>query len=501
MQRISISACALAVASAFGATAAYAAPTVSWNEPQSNELLTGNVVKSNCSVTGLRIRKVDFFVVNSSGAAKLVDTDTASGWNCEFDSRQFANGTYTLRAVAYDGSNVKATANRTVRISNGTTTTPPPTGSTNTPPTVNITAPAAGTTWKGYVNSTMCAATATDGDGIQKVEFFLNDKLVKSDGSNPYQCSIETSLYPNGTYQLIAKATDNKGGVATAQREVKIANGTVVTPPPPDDGGSVVGIDAADLMGGIMADVPFSSQSGYNAQVMGTYPSVSSIPEAGVTGSTLPNGETVRLGKQADPANSARKAVVFQLAPSDPNTSGSKRSEFKFPNNIEFGRTYWVAYKVFVSDWGTLPSSDVSIVGSQLHSGDSSAGYSPSFGVYAINGGRDYVIRVRGTGVSGTINYAQRPIPFGRWVDMVFKVRMSTDSSGVVQAWMDGQQIVNHQGANGWKTSYKDYIKFGYYNWTSFNSPRKVMMRNAVLVSDPTGSKYSAESLRAVVNK
>jgi hypothetical protein len=496
MQRTTLSACALAVAGAFAATASYAAPTVSWSKPSSGATLSGTVANSNCVVNGLRIKKVEFYVVNSSGTAKLVDTDTASGWNCDFDTKQFPNGSYTLRAVAYDGSNMKATANRSVKISNGTTST------TNTPPAVSITAPTAGATWTGYVDSSKCAATATDADGVSKVEFFLGTTLLKTDSTSPYQCSFESSTYKDGTYPLVVKATDSKGGVSTVQRDVVLKNGntgTTTTPTPtPTDTGS---IDAGDVMNAMLADSAFANQSGYNAQVMGQYPSVNSIPEAGIQGSTLPNGETVRLGKQADPANSARKAIVFQLAPSDPNTSGSKRAEFKMPNNIEFGKTYWAAYKVFVYDWGTLSTSEASIFGTQLHSGDSSAGYSPSFGVYAINAGRDMVIRVRGTGVSGTINYAQRPIAFGRWVDFVFKFRQATDSSGLVQAWIDGQQVVNHQGAFGWKTSYTDYLKFGYYNWSSFDSPRKVLMRNAVLVNDPSGSKYNADTLRAVINQ
>src|SRR5690349_10252816 len=112
MQRITWSACALAVGSAFAATASYAAPTVSWSKPSSGATLSGTVSASNCAVGGQRIRKVEFYVVNSSGTAKLVDTDTVSGWNCDFDTKQFPNGSYTLRAIAYDGSNMKATANR-----------------------------------------------------------------------------------------------------------------------------------------------------------------------------------------------------------------------------------------------------------------------------------------------------------------------------------------------------------------------------------------------------
>ncbi|HYE85941.1 MAG TPA: Ig-like domain-containing protein [Vicinamibacterales bacterium] len=493
MQRISISACALAVASAFAATAAYAAPTVSWKEPQSNELLTGNVVKSNCTVTGLRIRKVDFFVVNSSGVGKLVDTDNASGWSCEFDTRAFANGTYTLRAVAYDGGGGKATANRSVRISNGGTTPPPPTG--NTPPTVNLTSPQAGATLKGYVDSSMCAASASDTDGIEKVEFFLGDKLVKSDGTTPYQCSIDTKLYTDGTYQLIAKATDRRGGFATSQREVKIQNGSTQTPPPPPPPSAA--IDPADVLTVSLSDTLFSQQSGYNGQVMGTFPSVQSIPESGIHGPTMSNGESLRLGKEIDPANPARKALAFALAPNDPTTSGSKRSEFKFPKNIDFGSTYWTAFRLFVPDWGTLNSDDQAVFGTQLHTGATGSGTClPAFSMTAVNNGRDFRLHARGAGARTDL--AVKPIPFGRWADFVFKFRQGTGSNGLLQVWMDGQQIASYTGELGCQTSTMDYVKFGYYNYSAgFNAPRKLLMRQVVLVKDPTGSKYTPETLRA----
>ena len=86
------------------------------------------------------------------------------------------------------------------------------------------------------------------------------------------------------------------------------------------------------------------------------------------------------------PANSSRKAFAFQLSPSDPITSGSKRSEFEFPKIVEHGKTYWVAYSVYVYDWGTLPSGDESLFGSQLHSGDTSRGLSPSFTTATFDG-------------------------------------------------------------------------------------------------------------------
>ena len=254
-------------------------------------------------------------------------------------------------------------------------------------------------------------------------------------------------------------------------------------------------ISAADVIGQARADMPFAQQSGYHAQVLGKHPAVASIPESGIHGAPLPNGETLRFGKAPDPSNPRRQVFAFQLSPDDPNTSGSKRAEIKYGNNIEFDKTYWVAFKVFVYDWGTLKTKDVAIFGTQLHSGDNSAGYSPSLSIVTGGtSGRNFKIQVRGTGLSSYINYAEQPIPFGRWVDFVFKVRQSTGSTGLLQAWMDGNQIVNHSGPIGYKTAYNDYFKFGYYNWSrAFSSSRKVLVRSPLLVADPAGDKYRAD--------
>jgi hypothetical protein len=494
MQRISLSACALAVASALAASAAYAAPTVSWQEPSSGETLSGYLKTSNCVVGGSRISKVNFYVVNSSGTAKLVDTDTASGWSCDFDTAQFPNGSYTLRAVAYDSSNNTATANRSVKISNGTTS-----GDTNIPPSVTITAPTAGAQWTGYVNSTMCAANASDSNGVSKVEFFLGTTLLKSDGTSPYQCSFESATFKDGTYPLVVKATDSKGAFATVQRDVVLKNGntgTTTEPPPPTSGGT---IDAADVLATSLSDTLFSQQSGYNGQVLGTYPAVQTIPESGIHGSVMSNGESLRMGKQADPANSARKALVFALAPNDPLTSASKRSEFKYPNNIDFGSTYWAAFRLFVPDWGTLSSTDMAVFGTQLHtSATGSDTCLPAFSMTAVEQGRKFRIHARGTNEGGRTDLVVLPIPFGRWADFVFKFRQGTGSDGLLQVWMDGQQIATYAGPLGCKTASKDYIKFGYYNYSAgFNTPRKLLMRQIVLVRDPTGSKYSPTALRS----
>jgi len=300
-------------------------------------------------------------------------------------------------------------------------------------------------------------------------------------------------------------ATDNLGKQTSVQRSVSI-NNTVVSDPGGGTGGSTSPVADSHIIGKARADVAFSQQSGYSAQVIGQHTSVSSIPESGINGSTLSNGETLRVGKAGDPRNSAAKVFQFQLGPNDPDTSGSKRAEFSFTPNIEMNKVYWIAVSTYVHDWGNLGSGDMSLFGTQLHSGANNLGLSPSFGLYTSSGGRNFHVEARwaagscSSGCSTTkANYADQPIPFGRWVDFVFKFKQNTSGSGFLQVWMDGQQIVNHTGNLGFSTGATDYAKFGYYNWSSFNSSRKVMLRSPTIVADPTGSTYSQEQVRALL--
>jgi hypothetical protein len=135
MQRIHFSACAIAVAAAFSSGSSMAALTVSFKAPSSGAKLSGQVKPANCAVGGSSIDRVDFYVVSASGTSTLVSSDENSGYNCSFDSTRFTDGSYTLRAVAFDSRKASVTANRPISIVNGNTggSTPPPPTPTPTP--------------------------------------------------------------------------------------------------------------------------------------------------------------------------------------------------------------------------------------------------------------------------------------------------------------------------------------------------------------------------------
>ncbi|MGE5639334.1 MAG: Ig-like domain-containing protein [Clostridia bacterium] len=455
---------------------------------------------TKCYVNGSgSIARVTFTV---DGNAVNTDSTPADGMQCQLDTTKLANGSHSLRANAYDASgNVKSDV-ISINVQNSGTTSTPTTS--NTPPVVSITAPAAGATISG--TAAACAANATDASGVASVKFALNGTAIVTDTVAPYTCAIDTTKFANGTYTLSALATDALGLSSTANTTVTVANST--TSPTSGTGGV---ISSSDIIEQAQASIAFSQQSGYTGAVMGTYPDVNTIPESGINGPVLPNGETLRLGKQLDPTGTGKQVLAFQLSPNDPTTSGSKRSEFEFPTNIQLDTTYWVAYSVYVYNWGTLQSGDESLFGTQVHSSRTDLGLSPAFTVATFDGSTMRISVQYSTSSSPTtsntvtIKYPDwsQPgiaIPFGRWVDFVFKFRESQSSSGFLQAWIDGSQVVNYSGPLGYNTpGYLDYFKFGYYNWSTFNSSRKVLLRSPVVVQDPTGSKYQASDLRSYV--
>lgn len=324
---------------------------------------------------------------------------------------------------------------------------------------------------------------------------------MTSKAAPPYQCAFDSKAFTDGDHTLMAVATDNLGLASTAQIGVRIDNGTAPAP-------TTKPIDALDLLGEAQAEVVFSQQKSYTAQVIGTYTSASSIPESGIQGTVLSNGETLRLGKQVDPLDSTRGSLAFQVAPSDPNTSGAKRAELSFNPMIEMDKVYWIALRVFVYDWGTLSTSDAALFGMQLHTGDNSTGLSPNIGVYTgYTGGRQFHIEWRystnakpAPSNTVTVRSEHRDTPFNTWMDLVFRFQQNLSGAGFLQVWQNGEQIVDYAGNLGFYTpGYKDYAKFGYYNWSSFASSRKVLLKSPTIVADPTGSKYTAEDLRAHV--
>lgn len=92
-------------------------------------------------------------------------------------------------------------------------------------PTVAITAPANGDIFESNTDI-LITADAADTDGtIRKVEFFQGATKLGEDSTRPYE--FLWTAVPAGTYNIIAKATDNTGMTATAQVGIKVNAGPI----------------------------------------------------------------------------------------------------------------------------------------------------------------------------------------------------------------------------------------------------------------------------------
>ena len=115
-----------------------------------------------------------------------------------------AAGTYYYRVTAEDAAgNVSAPSPQLTAVVPA-----------DQPPTVSVTAPAAGATVSGTVT---VSAAASDDDGVAGVQFRLGaTNLGAEDTSSPYSISWDTTTVGNGSYQLTAVARDSASQTTTS---------------------------------------------------------------------------------------------------------------------------------------------------------------------------------------------------------------------------------------------------------------------------------------------
>lgn len=114
-----------------------------------------------------------------------------------------------------------------INLANGGTS-PAPAPVTDNPPVVSITEPSSGQTIAGVV---YIKVNASDDHGLTKVSFFINGSLLAEDTSSPYEYSLSTTGYPNGSYILKATAYDSSQS-ADSSVSVNIVNSTSDTENP-----------------------------------------------------------------------------------------------------------------------------------------------------------------------------------------------------------------------------------------------------------------------------
>ncbi|HKE96520.1 MAG TPA: Ig-like domain-containing protein, partial [Povalibacter sp.] len=164
-----------------GTTPTNTPPTVALTAPTANQSFpsgtTSVTLTATASDSGGAVTRVEFRVDGN-----LVGTDTTSPYSAT--ATGLTAGNHTAQATAFDnGSPSLSTSTSAVPfVIQG--------GTTNTPPTVSLTAPTANQSFPSGTTSVTLSATASDTGGtVVRVEFRVDGNLVGTDTTSPYSAT------------------------------------------------------------------------------------------------------------------------------------------------------------------------------------------------------------------------------------------------------------------------------------------------------------------------
>src|SRR2546425_431409 len=189
-------------------------PTVSLTAPAAGATVSGTTTAAASAGDSVGEVGVQFTLDGANLGAENTTAPYAVSWT----TTTATNGSHTLTAVARDAAgNSTTSAAVTVTVSNDAI-----------PPTVSLTAPAAGAIVTGTI---AVAATASDNVGVVGVQFTLDGANLGAERTTaPYAVSWDTTIATNGTHTLTAVARDAAGN-STTSAAVTVTVGNDATPP------------------------------------------------------------------------------------------------------------------------------------------------------------------------------------------------------------------------------------------------------------------------------
>lgn len=194
-----------------------APPTVTLTAPTSGQTFpsgtTSVTLSANASDPDGAVTRVEFRVDGT-----LVGTDTQAPYT--FTATGLGPGSHTAQATAFDNGDPTLSAS-TPEVSftiQGDTS--------NTPPTITLTAPTSGQTFPNGTTSVTLSATASDPDGaVTRVEFRVDGNLVETDTQAPYSVTA-TGLSPGSHTAQATAFDDGNPSLSTSTPAISFSIGT-----------------------------------------------------------------------------------------------------------------------------------------------------------------------------------------------------------------------------------------------------------------------------------
>jgi thermitase len=177
--------------------------------PNNGTTVSGGITVNVTTTDNVSVSKVEAYL-----DGQLYANDTASPYEFYWNTASCSNGGHTLTAKAYDQANNVGQSNPvTVTVSNAVDTVPP---------TVTINSPSNGSQ---VSRSIRIVASANDGYGISKVEFYIDGVLKSTVSATPYTYSWNSKSVKNGWHTISVRAYDSSGNSAEATVKVYVHNG------------------------------------------------------------------------------------------------------------------------------------------------------------------------------------------------------------------------------------------------------------------------------------
>ncbi|MBU6153375.1 MAG: hypothetical protein KGP28_03640 [Bdellovibrionales bacterium] len=171
-------------------------PSVTLTSPSApvnlNASSSPTITLSATASDNVGVSRVEFY-----RGSVLIFTDSTAPYSLSLNTTSIGEGNYALRAKAFDAagnSSFSASVNLLIDL---------------TPPSGSIASPAHLSTLSGA--SIMLSATASDGVGIGRVEFYRNGALLGSTTTSPYQYNWDLSALPDGSHTIGIKIFDTVG--------------------------------------------------------------------------------------------------------------------------------------------------------------------------------------------------------------------------------------------------------------------------------------------------
>lgn len=177
------------------------APLVTITSPADGAILSGTASISASATDNLGVTKMEILI---DGA--IVAQGTAATISYSWNTLNYANGSHTIQARAYDAANNVGSASISVSVQNSTT-------ADTTAPTVAITSPADGSIGSGTVK---IYVSATDNGGVTKVALYIDGDFFNSSTSSNPVFNWNTRPAAKGAHKLQAYAYDAAGNIGAS---------------------------------------------------------------------------------------------------------------------------------------------------------------------------------------------------------------------------------------------------------------------------------------------